>query len=58
MGLTDKPQTGPSRVLNDAPQSRTDIEVTGQPNDEARLRKALKGAMSQGNQAVYSRGKR
>ena len=54
----DEPPTGPSRVLNNAPQSRTDIEVTGQPNDEARLRKTLKGAFSQGNQATYSKGRR
>jgi hypothetical protein len=49
--------TGPSRVLNNAKQSR-DLEVTGQSTDEARLRKVLKDSLSQGNQATYSKGKR
>jgi hypothetical protein len=51
-------QTGPSKVLNNVPGSRNDLEVTGAPNDEAKLRKTLKGALSQGNQATYSRGGR
>jgi hypothetical protein len=50
--------TGPSKVLNNAKQSRTDLEVTGLPNDEANLRKTLKASLSQGNQATYSKGKR
>jgi hypothetical protein len=52
-------QTGPSKNADDpskiAKQSRTDIEVTGQPNDEKRLAKTLKSSMSQPNQATYSR---
>ena len=50
-----KPQTGPSRVSNTVKQSPDDIVVTGQKNDDAKLRKTLERSLSQGNQAVYSR---
>jgi hypothetical protein len=44
--------TGPSKVLNNARQSRTDLEVTGLPNDEAKLRKTLKDSFSQPNRTA------
>jgi hypothetical protein len=52
-------QTGPSKNADDpskiAKQSPSDVEVTGQPNDEKRLAKTLKGALSRPNQETYSR---
>jgi hypothetical protein len=52
-------QTGPSKNADDpskiAKQSPSDVEVTGQPNDEKRLAKTLRRSFSDGNQATYSR---
>jgi hypothetical protein len=53
-----KPQTGPGKILNDSPQSPKDVGDTYRPDSEKHIAKTLKGALSQGNQATYSRAKR
>ena len=60
--MTDKddytPKTGPSKVLNNAPQSPSDIGDVYKPDSEKHIAKTLKGALSQGNQATYKKGSR
>jgi hypothetical protein len=53
-----KPQTGPSKVLNNAKTSRTDIEVSGQPADEKRLAKVLSDSLKTTGQSSSGRTKR
>ena len=52
-GLTDKSQTGPSKVLNTTKTSPSDIPVTGQPNDEKRLAKVLSDSLKVTGQSTY-----
>jgi hypothetical protein len=48
-------QTGPSKVLNNAPQSPKDVGNTYKPDSEKHIAKTLTESLKQGNQATYSR---
>jgi hypothetical protein len=49
-----KSQPGPSRPLNTAKTSPSDIPATGQPNDEKRLAKTLSDSLKVTGQSTYS----
>jgi hypothetical protein len=56
--MTNKPQTGPSKVLNNAKTSPSDIPVTGQPADEKRLAKVLSDSLKSTGQSTSAKTKR
>ncbi|MFY9953789.1 hypothetical protein [Bradyrhizobium sp.] len=49
-----KSQPGPSRPLNTAKPSPSDIPVTTQPNDERKLAKTLSDSLKVTGQSTYS----
>ena len=52
-----KPQTGPSKPLNKAPRSPSDIVDTYRPDSEEHISNVLKKAMKDPDQATYTKGK-
>jgi hypothetical protein len=49
-------QTGPSKVLNNAKQSPSDVGDVYKPDSEKHMAKNLSGSLSQPNQATYTKG--
>jgi hypothetical protein len=54
--MSDSGQTGPSKVLNNAKQSPSDIVDTYKPDSEKHIANVLRKSLRDGNEATYSRG--
>ena len=55
--MSDSGQTGPSKVLNNAKQSPSDIVDTYKPDSEKHIANVLKKAVRAPNLDTYSRNK-